>query len=81
VLLIGSANLAIMLALRAKRGAREAGVRAALGASRAQLALPFVFEAVVIGAIASSCGLNLDGYTGTSSGSRLCGMTAMLMII
>lgn len=54
VLLIGSANLAIMLALRAKRGAREAGVRAALGASRVQLALPFVFEALMIGAIAST---------------------------
>lgn len=49
VLLIGCANLANMLLARVQIGERELGVRIALGASRARLMRPLIFEAVFIG--------------------------------
>lgn len=49
VLLTGCANLAIMLLVRGQRSLRETGVRGALGASRLQLALPLIFEALIVG--------------------------------
>lgn len=48
VLLIGCANLSIMLLARTRRNEREMGVRAALGASRVQLVRPVFFEAALL---------------------------------
>src|SRR5262245_3883846 len=49
VLLIGSANLASIFLARARRRERDAGVRSALGASRARLIRPVAIEAALIG--------------------------------
>ena len=48
VLLIGCANLAIMLLARSKRNEHEIGVRSALGASWPRLVCPLLFEACLI---------------------------------
>ncbi len=48
VLLIGCANLAIMLLARSKKNEHEIGVRTALGASRTRLVRPVIFEAVLL---------------------------------
>lgn len=48
VLLIGSANLAIMLLARSKRDEHEIGVRLALGASRGRIVRPIIIEAFLI---------------------------------
>jgi putative ABC transport system permease protein len=48
VLLIGCANLATILLVRASRRERETGMRAALGASRLRLVRPVVVEALLI---------------------------------
>jgi len=49
VLLLGCANLSNMLLARSRSRERDIAVRAALGASRARLAGPLVFEAIIIG--------------------------------
>jgi hypothetical protein len=49
VLLLGGANLANMMLVRARRGERETAVRSALGASRLRLVRSVVFEAVIVG--------------------------------
>jgi putative ABC transport system permease protein len=48
VLLIGCANLAIMLLARGKRDEHEIGVRLALGASRGRIVRPMIIEAALI---------------------------------
>jgi putative ABC transport system permease protein len=48
VLLIGCANLAIMLLARSKRDEHEIGVRLALGASRGRIVRPMIIEAILI---------------------------------
>jgi putative ABC transport system permease protein len=48
VLLIGCANLAIMLLARGKRDEHEIGVRLALGASRGRIVRPIIIEAALI---------------------------------
>jgi putative ABC transport system permease protein len=47
VLLIGCANLAIMLLARGKRDEHEIGVRLALGASRGRIVRPMIIEAAL----------------------------------
>jgi predicted permease len=47
VLLIGCANLANMLLVRTRQREHEAGVRAALGASRTRLVGPLIFESLL----------------------------------
>ncbi len=49
ILLLGFANLANMMLVRGRRGLRETAVRLALGASRARLIRPMLFEAAIIG--------------------------------
>jgi predicted permease len=54
VLLLGCANLSNMLLARARRNERDAGVRIALGATRARLVRTVVLEALLIGTIGSA---------------------------
>ncbi|HVQ41006.1 MAG TPA: ABC transporter permease [Vicinamibacterales bacterium] len=49
ILLLGCANLANMMLVRGRRGLHDTAVRLALGASRARLIRPMIFEALVIG--------------------------------
>ena len=51
ILLLGFANLANMMLVRGRRSLRETAVRLALGASRARLIRPIVFEALFLGAV------------------------------
>ncbi|HEY7184280.1 MAG TPA: ADOP family duplicated permease [Blastocatellia bacterium] len=50
VLLLGCASLAILFLARIKRSDQEIGIRIALGASRARLVRPLIFEAAIISA-------------------------------
>ncbi|MBO0727134.1 MAG: ABC transporter permease, partial [Blastocatellia bacterium] len=50
VLLLGCASLAILFLARIKRSDQEIGIRIALGASRARLIRPLIFEAAIISA-------------------------------
>lgn len=60
VLLIGCANLANMLTARAKHREREHGVRAALGASRARVVRPVIFESLILGLTAAGLAVLLN---------------------
>ena len=63
VLLIGCANLGIMLLVRGQRRVKETGVRAALGASRIQLVLPIFFEASLIGMAGAALAVAITSLT------------------
>ncbi len=54
ILLLGLANLANMMLVRGRRGLRETAVRLALGASRARLIRPMLFEAAIIGIVGAA---------------------------
>jgi predicted permease len=49
ILLLGCANLANMMLVRGRRRLHETAIRLALGAGRARLILPLLFEALIIG--------------------------------
>lgn len=49
ILLLGCANLANVLLVRGRRGLHDTAIRLALGASRARLIRPVVFEAILLG--------------------------------
>ncbi|MDR2213379.1 MAG: ABC transporter permease [Pseudomonadales bacterium] len=57
VLLVASINFMNLATVRATRRAREVGVRKALGASKAQIALQFLGEALLLTALAVLLGL------------------------
>lgn len=59
VLLIGCANLSIMLVTRERRHEMELGVRVALGATRTQVTLPTLVEVGLIGLAGGTVGLLL----------------------
>lgn len=79
VLLIASANVAVLFTVRATHRRREIAVRRALGASGTQITRTLVSEAVVIGAAASAIGLGLAQAVVTGAGpfvERSLGRTA-----
>ena len=49
ILLLGCANLANMMIVRGRRGLHDTAVRLALGANRARLIRPMLFEAAILG--------------------------------
>ena len=59
ILLLGCANLANMMLVRGRRTLHETAVRLALGASRARLIRPMLFEALILGAVGASLALLL----------------------
>jgi putative ABC transport system permease protein len=63
VLLIACSNLANLLLARAIGRTREFAVRAALGGSRLQLALPLTFESVTLAVIGGALALLLSTWT------------------
>jgi predicted permease len=63
VLLIGCANLANMLVARNRRRERDSGVRVALGASRAQLMRPVLFESLLIGLAGAALAVIMTSLT------------------
>jgi predicted permease len=63
VLLIAIANVANLLMARATLRTREAAVRAALGASRLRVVLPFFAETLVLAGVGAGLGLGL-AYAG-----------------
>jgi predicted permease len=65
VLLIACSNVANLLLARAALRTREAAIRAAIGARRIRVLLPFFAEAVVLAACGSILGIGI-AYYGTS---------------
>jgi putative ABC transport system permease protein len=63
VLLIACSNLANLLLARAIGRAREFAVRAALGGSRLQLALPLTFESLALALIGGALALFVSAWT------------------
>jgi putative ABC transport system permease protein len=63
VLLIACSNLANLLLARAMNRAREFAVRAALGASRLQLALPLTFESLTLAITGGAAALLVSKWT------------------
>lgn len=57
VLLIACANVANLVMVRASTRDREAAIRLAMGGGRAQVALPFVVESVLLAALATALGV------------------------
>ena len=57
ILLIGCANVANLLLVRASARRRETAVRTALGATRARVARTFIIESVLIGVAGTAVGL------------------------
>ncbi|HZD06409.1 MAG TPA: ABC transporter permease, partial [Longimicrobiales bacterium] len=57
VLLIACANVANLFLVRAEGRQREVAIRAAMGAGRGRLAVTFLSESLVLGAVAGSVGL------------------------
>ena len=62
VLIIGLANAATLLSVRASRGRRDAAIRAALGASRARLVSQALIEAALVSAVATLFSLLLASW-------------------
>ncbi|MCH9649667.1 MAG: ABC transporter permease [Deltaproteobacteria bacterium] len=62
LLLVACANVANLLVVRSSRRAAELGLRAALGASRAQLARMMVLESLVLGVAGGVLGLLLAAF-------------------
>jgi putative ABC transport system permease protein len=63
VLVIGCVNLANMLLIRTRQHEREAGVRAALGASWTRLVRPLIFESLITGLAGAVLGTLLTAVT------------------
>jgi predicted permease len=59
VFLIGAANIAVLLLVRATQSRRDVAVRKALGASAGQIARVLAAEGLVLGAAATALGLTL----------------------
>jgi putative ABC transport system permease protein len=57
VLLVGCANLAIMLLARTRRREQQIGIQMALGATRSRIVRPVLIEAVIIGLSGALAGL------------------------
>ena len=62
VMIIGLANVATLLLVRASRRRRDAAIRAALGASRGRLFVQLLMESIVLAAIATSGALVLASW-------------------
>jgi predicted permease len=62
IFFLGCANLANMMLVRGRRSLHETAVRLALGASRARLIRPILFEAVMLGAASASLALALTSF-------------------
>ena len=62
VMIIGLANVATLLLVRASRRRRDAAIRAALGASRGRLFVQLLMESIVLAAVATSGALVLASW-------------------
>jgi putative ABC transport system permease protein len=63
ILLLGCANLANMMIVRGRRGLHDTAVRLALGASRARLVRPMLFEALILGVGGALLAVGLTSVT------------------
>ncbi|MBW3535112.1 MAG: ABC transporter permease, partial [Gemmatimonadetes bacterium] len=71
VLLIACGNVAVLLAVRARRRARELSVRRALGAGRAAVAVQLVVEGLVLACLAGAFGAGVASLALEALGSMV----------